>query len=143
MLSQTAVYALKAALYLAEKDPGTPVPVDDISRSLEVPRNYLSKILHVLARSGLLTSTRGPGGGFQLARSAEEVTLNAVIERFDDVGTHGCLLGRGECRDDDPCLAHKHWKGISAEVKRFFQETSIAELARTDRDGKTATARTT
>jgi Rrf2 family transcriptional regulator, iron-sulfur cluster assembly transcription factor len=132
MLSQTAVYALKAALYLAEKDPGDPVPVDDIARGLDVPRNYLSKILHVLARSGLLISTRGPGGGFQLSRSPEGVTLNDVIEHFDDVGTHGCLLGRPECKDDDPCLAHKHWKGISDAVKTFFQETSIADLARKD-----------
>jgi len=105
--------------------------VDDIAKRLGVPRNYLSKILHGLARDGLLISSRGPGGGFQLARPAGEITLEQVVRRFDGPPAEsGCLLGRSECNDHDPCAAHAHWKDVSAVVRDFFHETSIKELTR-------------
>ena len=105
--------------------------MDDIAEQLDVPKNYLSKILHVLARNGVLTSHRGPGGGFQLARPAAEVMLSEVVEHFDQFPEQsGCLLGRPECTDQDPCAAHHRWKGISATVKTFFRQTSIADLSR-------------
>ena len=62
ILSQTAIYALQAVMHLAEAGPGEPHRVGDIAEALGVPRNYLAKILNGLARSGVLTSTRGPGG---------------------------------------------------------------------------------
>jgi Rrf2 family transcriptional regulator, iron-sulfur cluster assembly transcription factor len=132
VLSQTAVYALKAALYLAEQPQGDPVRVDDIASALDVPRNYLSKILHVLARGDVLESTRGPKGGFRLARSPEDMTLEHVIEHFDDlVGGSPCLLGRAECSDDNPCAAHTRWKSASVAVRTFFRDTTVAELSQT------------
>lgn len=131
ILSQTATYALRAALCLAEAESKGPMRVDDIAERLDVPRNYLSKILHALARSGVLSSTRGPGGGFRLADAPEETTLAAIVEQFDDLpGVSGCLLGRDECSDEDPCAAHDSWKGVSASVRRFFLETSVADLSK-------------
>ena len=67
ILSKSAKYALRATLCLAECEGERPMPVDEIAERLDVPRNYLSKILHILARTGTLDSTRGPGGGFRLA----------------------------------------------------------------------------
>lgn len=131
ILSQTAIYALKAALFLADHEPDSPIRVDDIAEELDVPRNYLSKILHSLARGGVLTSSRGPGGGFQLARPAADVMLSEVVERFGDQPEEsGCLLGRDECSDLDPCAAHDRWKAVSAAVSSFFRETSVADLSR-------------
>lgn len=131
ILSQTAVYALRATLCLAERGPRGRLRVDDIAGRLNVPRNYLSKILHGLARDGVLTSNRGPGGGFELARPADEITLEQVVQRFDGLPAEsGCLLGRSECSDRDPCAAHVHWKEVGAVVNAFFRETSIEELAR-------------
>jgi Rrf2 family iron-sulfur cluster assembly transcriptional regulator len=132
ILSKTAVYALKATLYLAEQAYGEPVRVDDISAALDVPRNYLSKILHVLARGDVLDSTRGPKGGFHLARRPEEMTLEDVIEHFDHlVSGSACLLGRSECSDTNPCAAHDRWKSTSVAVRTFFRETTVANLAHT------------
>ena len=68
MLSRTAEYALRAVLFLADR--GEPTNVDLIAERLGVPRNYLSKTLHRLAREGVLTSTRGQGGGFRLVNLA-------------------------------------------------------------------------
>ncbi|MGD8319022.1 MAG: Rrf2 family transcriptional regulator [Gemmatimonadota bacterium] len=131
ILSQTAVYALKAVLYLAETDDGELARVDDIADALDVPRNYLSKILHTLARSGLLASTRGPRGGFRLATDAAKVTLQQVVDPFDEVVERsGCLLGRERCSDDNPCAAHARWKAVSLGVKSFFRDTTVEDLSK-------------
>jgi Rrf2 family protein len=129
ILSQTAVYAVQAALHLAESDPETPIRVDDIAEELGVPRNYLSKILHTLARGDLLASTRGPHGGFRLARRPSDMMLSEVVAQFDDLPAgSGCLLGRARCSDQDACAAHDRWKSVSSAISDFFCETSLADL---------------
>lgn len=130
ILSQTSVYALKAVMYLAEVPDDSPVRVDDISAALDVPRNYLSKILHVLGRAGLLQSTRGPHGGFRLARQAKDLLLVDVIGPFDEITeSSGCLLGRELCSDKNPCAAHSRWKNVSSAVRGFLNETTIQDLS--------------
>lgn len=134
ILSQTAVYALKAVLYLAETDDAGPVRVDEIANALNVPRNYLSKILHVLTRARLLGSNRGPHGGFHLNVAASELTLAEVIDPFDGVmARSACLLGRNVCSDAKPCAAHASWKGVSSSMMAFFQDTTIDDLARREK----------
>ena len=129
ILSQTAQYAVRAIIYLSEHESEAPLRVDDIAGGLDVPRNYLSKILHVLARAGLLTSTRGPRGGFELARAAESLPLAEVVEHFDHTpDERQCLLGRESCSDRKPCHAHGRWKEVAVAVRSFLDETSIAEL---------------
>ncbi len=130
ILSQTAIYAVKAALHLAEAHPQEPVRVDDIAAALGVPRNYLSKILHALARSGLLESTRGPRGGFVLAEPPDRITLERVIGPFDDIATtSGCLLGRSTCSDERPCAAHARWRGVSEALHEFLTHTTLLDLS--------------
>ena len=129
ILSQTAIYALRAALYLAEARGGEPVRVDEMASNLDVPRNYLSKILHVLAKAGLLDSTRGPKGGFVLVAPPSEVALADVIRHFDTITeSSGCLLGRAECLDSNPCAVHDRWRDVSARVRAFLAETTLESL---------------
>lgn len=131
ILSQTAVYALKAAMYLAETPGEQPVRVDDIAGALGVPRNYLSKILHVLARAGVLASVRGRAGGFRLAHPAWELALSDVIAPVDAAaGSPGCLLGQERCSDAAPCAAHARWKAVSASVRDFLDHTTVDDLTR-------------
>ena len=129
ILSQTAVYALKAAMHLAESQGDGPVRVDDIAGALDVPRNYLSKILHLLARAGVLTSLRGPHGGFTLGKDAHDMPLSEVIAPFDDfTPSSACFLGREICSDANPCAAHARWKGVFAEVQAFLNDTTVHDL---------------
>lgn len=131
ILSQTAVYALKAALHLAEAPGPEPTRVDDIAAALDVPRNYLSKILHVLAREGLLESTRGPRGGFVMAVRPQDVRLADVIRHFDDITeSSGCLLGREKCSDANPCVAHAGWRDVSRAVRSFLEETTLEDFTK-------------
>ena len=130
ILSQTAQYGLRAVLYLSEHDAEGPLRVEDIAGALKVPRNYLSKILHVLARAGMLTSTRGPHGGFVLARRADRLTLDEIVRHFDDFPTERrCVLGHEVCSDTTPCAAHERWKEVATSVRAFFRETTVADLA--------------
>jgi Rrf2 family protein len=94
-----------------------------------MPANYLSKILHALARAGVLESERGPNGGFRLARSPEELSLAEVMAPFEAiVEQRSCLLGRDQCSDEAPCRLHEHWKLASDPMIEFFKNTKIADL---------------
>ncbi|MBT8488238.1 MAG: Rrf2 family transcriptional regulator [Gemmatimonadetes bacterium] len=130
ILSKSANYAVRAALYLSESAGDGPVPVDEMAEQLDVPRNYLSKVLHELARTDILESTRGPGGGFRLARPAEEVALSDIVRVYDEVPDETtCLLGRSACSDVDPCRAHDRWARVRSQLIDFLADTRLADLA--------------
>lgn len=129
MLSQTAEYALRTVVFLADRSEA-PVRIDEIAAALDIPRNYLSKVLYRLAQESVLTSTRGQGGGFRLASPAERIRLLDVIEPFDHIGSQRrCLLGRAVCSDQRACEAHEAWKEVGGRVAAFFAGTTVADLA--------------
>ncbi|HMS01575.1 MAG TPA: Rrf2 family transcriptional regulator [Gemmatimonadaceae bacterium] len=130
MLNQTAEYALRTAVLLAEHE-SAPVALRavDLAEALQIPANYLSKILHQLAREGVLESQRGKSGGFRLARPAARIRLAEVVRPFDEIETRRtCLLGRPVCSDAVPCQAHARWKTIGTSLAEFFRHTTLAAL---------------
>jgi Rrf2 family protein len=128
MLSQTAEYALRAALWLAEHQDG-PVRVGDLAAALKVPKNYLSKTMHQLARAGLLSSVRGKNGGFQLARKPGSIRLLDIVRPFEPMmDRRECVLGRPSCSDVNPCAAHDRWKAVMQTTKAFFSQTTLGDL---------------
>jgi Rrf2 family protein len=129
MLSQTAQYALRTVALIASERSAAPVAVETLAEQLGVPRNYLSKTLHQLARAGVLRSTRGPGGGFQLAVPPDRLRLAEVVQPFDDVsGERRCLLGRSVCSERTACHAHARWKSAGEAVAAFFRDTTVADI---------------
>ncbi len=130
MLSQTTEYALRAVLHLAAHANGHPVRANELATGLGVPQNYLSKTLHQLARAGVLTSTRGPTGGFQLAVPAESLTLERVASIFEPTPPRRCLLGHGICGEHPSCRAHTQWAPIATALQTFFGTTTVADLTR-------------
>ena len=127
-ISGTSQYAIRAVVYVATHGADAPVRVGPIATALDVPQNYLSKTLHMLARAGVLRSVRGPRGGFQLAVPPERLTLERVTAPFDAVGERHCLLGRAQCGDRYPCAAHARWVSLSDSLQAFFRNTTIADL---------------
>lgn len=128
-LNSTAQTALNAVLHIARQTTDTPVRVDEIAASTDAPRNYLSKTLHALGKAGVLRSWRGPKGGFQLARPADQVSLAQVVAPFAPANGRRCLIGNTRCSDLTPCAAHRSWSPVAGEVERYFAHTSVAELA--------------
>ncbi len=135
LLSQTGSYAMRAAIHLAERaeeDGAEPVRVGEIAESIGVPRNYLSKVLNQLVRAGVLSSERGPRGGFALAMPADEISMARIVESVETpLLDRRCLLGRPECTDADPCAAHPHWQALADRITSFLEETTLADLRRT------------
>ncbi|TFG53705.1 MAG: Rrf2 family transcriptional regulator [Gemmatimonadales bacterium] len=129
MFSGTSEYALSAVFHLAKHWGSGPEPVAEIAGAIGVPANYLSKIMHAMARAGVVKSSRGKHGGFELSRPAEEVSLLDVVSVFESVDARRrCLLGRAECSDERACAVHSRWSRLGEEVARFVRETTVADV---------------
>lgn len=127
-LTGTAQTALHAVVCIAQHGGGAPMRVDDVAARLATPRNYLSKTMHQLARSGVLASIRGPHGGFKLGRPAAEIALVDIVDPFTARVARRCLLGRATCGDADPCPAHRRWSALATSLELFFSRTTVADL---------------
>ncbi len=131
MLSKTEEYALRAVVHLARDRSDGPSRTTEIAKAIDIPANYLSKILHRLGRHGVVASERGRYGGFRLGREASEITLADVVAPFGALEERQrCLLGRQECSDENPCGAHERWKVVRRATSEFFVETTIADVIR-------------
>jgi Rrf2 family protein len=102
----------------------------ELAGAVDVPYNYLGKVLHQLVRAGILKSFRGKRGGFQLAVPADEVTLHEIASLFGQIERPHCLLGRPECTEEDPCPLHARWTAASLEIDRILRETKVSDLTR-------------
>ena len=129
MLNQSADYALRAVLFVAQPRRRRSCPTSTIARATGIPRNYLGKVLHALVEAGVLLSVRGPQGGFRLAAPASELTLADVAAPFHKLRQRRvCLLGSRPCDATRPCAAHHHWQHAADEITSFFRTTTIAAM---------------
>jgi Rrf2 family protein len=129
MFSSTAAYALRAVIYIAERQLEGPVSGGSVAGALDAPRNYLSKTLHGLVRAGVLESTRGKRGGFRLAVAPDQLSLLDVVSVFDQLDERRqCLLGRPQCRDEEPCAMHVRWKPLAEGFAGFLRLTTVADV---------------
>lgn len=134
MVSHTGRYAVRAVVYIASTSGDQSVTAAEISGRTGIPHNYLTKILSTLAQVGVLESSRGPSGGFRLARAPTEVSLADVLESFESIHTGGCILGPGCCPRGRVCPAQRQCRALSDAIGWFFRTTSIADLADGRRD---------
>lgn len=129
MLSATADSALRALLILARAHGAAPVPAHEIARMTGAPANYLAKTLNTLAKAGLVTSARGPQGGFALAVPPDELTLAQVVDCFEGPRpSPRCLLGTAPCDPDHPCAAHHTWTAVLHARRAPLATTTFADL---------------
>ncbi len=129
MLSITSDYAIRAVLVLARRHGAGLLRAEEIAEATGAPRNYLSKTLYALVKAGLVTSARGPTGGFALALPPEAVTLARVIDCFDEPRPQTrCLLGTAPCDARRPCAAHHRWNAIMAARRAPLTTTTVADL---------------
>ena len=129
MLSSTSDYALRAILVLAQAEPGCPMRADEVARATGSPANYLAKTLNALAKAGIVTSARGPLGGFALALAPDQLTLARIVDCFDEPRPRTrCLLGTGACDARHPCLAHERWTAVQHARRAALADTTVADL---------------
>lgn len=105
--------------------------IDAVSRDESIPKSFLAKIFQDLAKGGLLRSQRGAGGGFALARPADQITVLEVIEAIDGpIALQRCLTEEPECQRMDECALCSLFSQAQDRLKEVFAQTSLAELAR-------------
>ncbi len=127
MISQTAEYALRAIVALAQ-NPDAPMVTPDIAETTKVPLGYLAKVLQVLGRNGLVRSQRGLGGGFTLAREPGDITILEVVQAVDPVKRiEKCPLGLSS-HGGRLCPLHARLDHAAGLVEQSFAETTVADL---------------
>jgi FeS assembly SUF system regulator len=113
----------------------------------------VSKLLKQLHRAGLVTSTRGLHGGYQLARPAAQISAAAILDALEGpVALTDCAVGHGNCDIEETCRVGRVWQRLNLAIRRALYEVSLAQLAGLDgaptrlpsleRDMKAAAART-
>jgi Rrf2 family transcriptional regulator, iron-sulfur cluster assembly transcription factor len=133
MLSNTSKYAIRAAIYLAlNAHNDEKIGIRKISADLDIPSPFLAKILQILAKRKLLSSTKGPNGGFCLSRDSDKITLYDIVTVIDgDDIFHKCLISMRTCHEENvPCPVHEKYEPIREEVIKLFKEQTIDDLAR-------------
>ena len=127
MISQTAEYALRAVVYLA-MNPSNAFTTQQIAHTTKVPAAYLSKVLKALGRAGIVQSQRGLGGGFVLAKPADQINILQVLNAVDPIQRiRTCPLGL-TAHGIALCALHKRLDDAIATIEKSFAETTIAEL---------------
>ncbi|MEZ4484227.1 MAG: Rrf2 family transcriptional regulator [Syntrophotaleaceae bacterium] len=92
---------------------------------------FLEQIFVKLRRAGLVRSIRGPGGGYVLGRSAEEIRIHEIIESVEQTLVPvACMDENGECNCDDQCIAHTVWEGLGRRIRHFLSSITLADLTR-------------
>ena len=124
-LSTKGRYAVTAMMDLAIHEPKGPVTLAEISRCQDISLSYLEQLFSKLRRKNLVRGVRGPGGGYQLARPATEITIAAIIAAVDEKVDATC--GEGEpCGRDQECLTHELWCGLSRQIYNFLDGITLA-----------------
>ena len=132
-------FAVTAMIDLALREHSGPVALAAISGRQQISLSYLEQLFGKLRRYGLVDSVRGPGGGYNLARSATEVTVADVILAVDEPIDATQCGGRENCHDDRRCMTHELWAGLNAHIFSFLRSVSLAQLvAQQDRKSDVA-----
>ena len=131
MFSKACKYGIRAVLYLAvNSNQKNRIGVTEISESLEVPKHFLAKILQQLAKEELISSIKGPGGGFYLSKKNKEANLKGVIKAIDGPDLfEDCILGLKECSSENPCPLHTQAYGLREGLNYQLEYPTIGEYA--------------
>ncbi len=129
---QSTAYIIEALGYLAALPAGRTIKARDLAQDLEIPEQYLAKILSQLVRKRFVTSTKGPNGGFALAVDPGKVTLYRIMAATDSLSSleDECVMGLRSCSSATPCAFHHSWLEFKEQVVAKAQKLTLAELSK-------------
>ena len=137
MFSNSSKYAIKAVLYLAlNSNEENKIMVKDIAEPINVPQAYIAKLLQELSRQNVISSTRGPKGGFYLSDKDRMQPLRKIINVIDgETRISSCLLSLESCNNEKPCPLHKMAFPLRTKLLDSLENKAIDDLAQDVRDG--------
>lgn len=129
LYSKPCEYAIRSMVYVA-LHASRAVSGREISRAEAIPFPVLSKVLQILVRRKLLRSRRGPGGGFELARKPETISLGDIVMAVDGLEHfQRCAAGLPQCGEDSPCPLHDSWQILRAQLLHHLETTTLDGMA--------------
>ncbi|MBR7207252.1 MULTISPECIES: RrF2 family transcriptional regulator [Hymenobacter] len=139
MFSKACEYGIRAAIYIGQQstDSGRRVGLKDIAAEIGSPEAFTAKVLQQLVREQLVTSVKGPTGGFELtAEQLRTVTLRQIVVAIDGGAMlQGCALGLPQCSAKQPCPMHYQFLPIRDQLNELLRTHTIGELASKVHDG--------
>ncbi len=127
-ISEAYSLALHAMAYIASQGGSRPVSAHEISSRLEVSEAHLSKVLQRLTRSGILGSSRGPGGGFSIARPEKDITLLDIYESVEGpLKLDDCLIGTEICGGKS-CIFDDLLHNVNGQFMHYLENTTVERI---------------
>lgn len=121
-------YAVTAMLDLALNSNQGPVSLGEISERQEISLSYLEQLFAKLRKCDLVLSTRGPGGGYRVARSLDQVAVGEIISAVDETVDVTNCAGKKNCHNHGRCLTHDLWEDLSVQIEDFLNGVSLQDL---------------
>jgi Rrf2 family iron-sulfur cluster assembly transcriptional regulator len=123
-------YAVTAMLDLSLNYGMGSITLADISDRQGISLSYLEQLFAKLRKQGLVSSSRGPGGGYKLSREADEITVLEVISAVDERVDSTACDGKGNCHGEQQCLSHELWTSLSEQIQIYLAGISLGEVVR-------------
>ncbi len=127
-LSTKARHAITAMMDLAINDNYKPVTLADISQCQGISLSYLEQLFAKLRKNGLVVGVRGPGGGYRLSRSPNEISVAQVISAIDENVQPQQENSELSVQFDDRCITHQIWDELSAKIYNYLDNVSLGEF---------------
>jgi Rrf2 family iron-sulfur cluster assembly transcriptional regulator len=127
-------FAVTAMIDVAMYGTEGPVTLAAVSERQKISLSYLEQLFGKLRRHGLVESVRGPGGGYNLARPSDDVTVADIILAVDEPIDATQCGGKENCHDDRRCMTHELWSALNGRIFEFLQSVSLGELVRQQRE---------
>lgn len=139
MLSNSSKYAINAVLYLAvHTDETKKISAREIAEAIKIPSPFLSKIFQILSRKNVISSSKGPGGGFYMTRENLNLNLIEIVKHLDGLENfEDCVLGLKKCSSDKPCPIHYSIQPFKKQFLKELNENTIASFAKKVKTGET------
>lgn len=129
IFSKSFGYSLRGILFVALKEDGAHVQLDDMAEALGVPRHFMGKIMKRLVKGGIISSLKGPTGGFFLNPSTLArplIDIYRITDHPEDL--EQCVLSRGPCNTEHPCKLHDKVLPLKSPLYKILFDTTIGEL---------------
>jgi len=123
-------FAVTAMIDVALRQHTGPVTLAGIAERQKISLSYLEQLFGKLRRNHLVVSTRGPGGGYTLAKPLSQVSVADIISAVDEPLDATNCGGKGNCHDDHPCMTHDLWMNLNARMHEYLSSVSLDDLVR-------------
>lgn len=126
-------FAVTAMLDLALYEADKPVTLAGISERQSISLSYLEQLFSRLRRQGLVTSVRGPGGGYRLAKPQQAISVSDIIAAVDELIDATQCGGHENCKEDGRCMTHDLWSSLNAKILDYLSGITLADMVQSQR----------